>query len=658
MHSRVDPEVRPPEAMAAFLSRWTPLMDGGLEPVVVVWADTQSVAYSNEAARAAFVDPGAAAAQALHGGAMRAVMEQGFWRGRDAALNAEVTALSVPGAHVGFEGGGVEGVALTWTPEAPIQRPLPGTLRRLVDLASDLLVGVDEAGRVVYRNSRARGFFPGEILGIRARDALQRASIEALRGATPAPEETVDASGARRFLLWSALPLSGQPGALPAVAVGRDVTDVTVTTARLGNRVQRLEAMHAISLALGRGEPTEGLHAMAFQRLSEVIPLVHGALYQLSGHGEGDEARLSGLYLWDRGVGRPLDEAMALSRHPASEALRQMAPTQHPTAGPAAVTWPQLRSLGRQGITAALAVPLLDEGRGFGVLWLGTSRTVGFSADDVEAASEVAGLLVNAMVRARLQDRIAGYTRELEARVEARTSELKSTQAQLLAAARLSSIGEMSAGVAHELNQPLNVIGGYVELLQEGDLGAEESEKALGVIASATDRMASLVRHLRDFSRAGVETLRGVDLRGVVDMARELTSRATKRPIRLVWERPDHAVTVLGDPGRLEQLFINLIANAMQATEANGGDRVIVRVVELGGDLAVDVVDQGGGVPEHLRARIFEPFFTTKDRGQGTGLGLSISAKIASEHQGRIEVLDGPGGGSVFRVVLPQYRRG
>ena len=84
----------------------------------------------------------------------------------------------------------------------------------------------------------------------------------------------------------------------------------------------------------------------------------------------------------------------------------------------------------------------------------------------------------------------------------------------------------------------------------------------------------------------------------------------------------------------------------------------IVRVVELGGDLAVDVVDQGGGVPEHLRARIFEPFFTTKDRGQGTGLGLSISAKIASEHQGRIEVLDGPGGGSVFRVVLPQYRRG
>lgn len=655
MHVHGEQNPRPVEAMAGFLSRWAPLFDGSSEPIAVVWADTLAPAYANDAARAAFVDPGHQAKLALNAGAQRAVMEQGLWRGRDAAAGMALCAFGVAGPDRTLDG-----VALTWTPEKPVERPLPSTLRRLVDLSADLLVGVDEGGRVVYRNGRARGFFPREILGLRARDALQGAAMEALRGGAARPEETFDATGERRFLLWQVLPLLGLPGTLPAVAVGRDVSEVQHTTARLGNRVQRLEAMHAISLALGRGASTEALHEMAFQRLADVIPLVHGALYQLfsDSSGDGEDARLVGLYRWDRGEGRTLDETLALASHPVSEAVRQMAPVQHPTAGPAAVAWPPLRSLGRQGITAALAVPLLDEGRAFGVLWLGTSRTVGFSPDDVEAASEVAGLLVNAMVRQRLLDRIAGYTRELEARVEARTSELKSTQDQLLAAARLSSIGEMSAGVAHELNQPLNVIGGYVELLQEGDLSPEEAAKALSVIGSAADRMASLVRHLRDFSRAGVETLRGVDLRGVVDMARELASRATKRPIRVVWERPAEPVTVLGDPGRLEQLFINLIANATQATDAHGGQQVVVRMVERGADLAVEVVDQGPGVPLHLRPRIFEPFFTTKDRGQGTGLGLSISAKIASEHQGRIEIDDAPGGGAVFRVVLPHYRRG
>lgn len=635
--------------LAAFVTRWAPLFDGASEPCVVLRPEGWTPVYANDAALTAFGEHlKQRVAETLPEPAREALRERGLWRGRDVqGWMVHALALGAVEAPVGF--------SLTWTPEACPPLPWPDTLRRLVDLSADLLVGVEENGRIVYRNGQARAFFPSEVLGRRARDVLRPAALEAIGGGAPAPEEAVDASGGVRVLLWKGLPLEGEP--LPAVAVGRDVTEAHVATHRLENRMKRLEAMHGISLALGRGEPLSTLHEMALARLAAVVPLELAVLYELTGRREEPEqTRLIGLHAWERGRGGPVDEALSLADHPAAEAVNSRAPVLLTAAGPSLTRWPAMRALAERGGRAAAAVPLCEESRVLGVLWLGTARARGFSEEDVEAAQELAGLLVNAMVRQRLQDRIAGYTRELEARVEARTSELRSTQEQLLAAARLSSIGELSAGIAHELNQPLNVITGYLELLQDGELDPDESTRALTVMSSAAERMAGLVRHLRDFSRAGVETLRGVDLRQVVDMARDLTARATRRPIAVRWERPETPLTVLGDPGRLEQLFINLLVNAMQATEAAGGAEVAVRVRRAGEELHVEIADQGPGVPEHLRHRIFEPFFTTKERGQGTGLGLSISAKIASEHQGRVDVGEAPGGGAVFRVVLPGYR--
>lgn len=230
--------------------------------------------------------------------------------------------------------------------------------------------------------------------------------------------------------------------------------------------------------------------------------------------------------------------------------------------------------------------------------------------------------------------------------------------------ARLAAIGELAAGIAHELNQPLNVITGYIELLQDDALAGDEATHALEVMARAADRMAALVRQLRDYTRAGLETLRPVDLRDLLRIGSELSSRATKVPVPVQWSAPAEPIYLLGDPGRLEQLFINLLANARQATEAAGGAAVSVRAELLPpgaaglpmnrAGLAVEVTDQGRGVPADLRDRIFEPFFTTKGRA-GTGLGLSICDRIAREHQGQIQVEDAPGGGATFRILLPRY---
>jgi len=641
-----------PVGLAAFVTRWAPLLDGASEPIVVVRAENFRPMYANDAALLAFGERlKSRVDEALDRRVRDRLVHAGLWGGVDLlGWTMHALAISDPPADS-------EGYLLHWTPDVTLRRPHADTLRRLVDLSSDALIGVEASGRIVYRNSRARGMFHKEILGLRAPDALPQGALLALGGGSPEPEPAEDASGRERALQWVGLALGGD--ALPAVAIGRDVTEVHLATARLANRVKRLEAMHTISRALARGEPPGSLAAMAASRLGEVVPLRALSLYQLSGdRGEADELRLVGLYTWEGGRGRELSETLPLDEHPAVSAVRRQATELISTTGPEAARWPLLTTLAQQGVRGVAAVPLIDEARVLGVIWLASGRSAGFNADDIGAAQELGDLLVNAIVRARLQDRIAGYTRELEARVEARTSELRTTQQQLVVAARLSSIGELSAGVAHELNQPLNVISGYLELLQEGDMSPDEATHAVDVMSKAADRMASLVRHLRDFSRAGVETLRGVDLRQVIDMARELTARATRTPVSVLWERPPDPVTVLGDPGRLEQLFINLIANAMQATEAAGRAHVSVRIARGPDELAVEVIDQGRGVPQHLRSRIFEPFFTTKERGQGTGLGLSISAKIASEHQGRLQVDDAPGGGAIFRVILPGYRVG
>jgi signal transduction histidine kinase len=166
----------------------------------------------------------------------------------------------------------------------------------------------------------------------------------------------------------------------------------------------------------------------------------------------------------------------------------------------------------------------------------------------------------------------------------------------------------------------------------------------------AVGRMTTMVDNLRNFSRGGGPMLAPVELGEVARMAVELTAGSQRHGVMV--DSVDGAI-VLGDPTRLEQVVINLVANALQAE----GDPVVVKVRYLDADRAfLEVTDHGPGVPSHLRDRIFDAFFTTKPPGQGTGLGLSISARIVQEHGGRIEVDDNPGGGARFRIVLPLHR--
>ena len=234
-------------------------------------------------------------------------------------------------------------------------------------------------------------------------------------------------------------------------------------------------------------------------------------------------------------------------------------------------------------------------------------------------------------------------------------TELFLARRQLEFAERLSALGTLAAGVAHELNNPLSVVLANVRYAVEESAGiAPASLQALQEAADAGDRMRRIVQELQTFSRPQQEAHRAVDPVSAMGAALRMT-RARWRPVAgvRIELRPTPRVNV--SPTRLTQVFVNLVINAVQAMEPRGGGQLVLRACTgPGGEAVLSVTDDGPGIPEALRERIFEPFFTTKEVGKGTGLGLAISRTIIENYRGALEVGPGDGGlGTTFTLRLP-----
>jgi len=235
---------------------------------------------------------------------------------------------------------------------------------------------------------------------------------------------------------------------------------------------------------------------------------------------------------------------------------------------------------------------------------------------------------------------------------------------------RLATVGRLSAGMAHELGTPLNVISGRAKLIAGQDLSPEETARSARIIGEQAERMTGIMRQLLDFARRGQARKQPVELsglvRGTVDL---LAPTARKQGIDLRWEAEEGSPTVNADPGQLQQVLLNLAMNGIQSMPEGGRLSLQLkrdlaasppedRAGENGPWCCIRVEDQGVGIaPENL-PHVFDPFFTTKEVGQGTGLGLSIAHGIAEEHGGWIEVASTPGEGSCFSVFLPQANPG
>lgn len=247
--------------------------------------------------------------------------------------------------------------------------------------------------------------------------------------------------------------------------------------------------------------------------------------------------------------------------------------------------------------------------------------------------------------------------RSLNRRLQISNEQLKISQAQLVQSAKLASLGEMVAGVAHEVNNPLGVINMAVDmsLIHLEQSKYDLIEEHLRTIKEQTKRASVIVSHLREFGRdTGLEKQVDIDLNKVIAKSFILFHKdLSNRNIEVIQQLSKGLPLVRGNVIELEQVFINLFSNAENALKTSREKQLIVRSFHRKGFVVIEVEDTGSGIPFSIKSKIFDPFFTTKKMGEGTGLGLSISYKIIRNHKGTIAVESEEGKGTKFIIQLP-----
>ena len=305
------------------------------------------------------------------------------------------------------------------------------------------------------------------------------------------------------------------------------------------------------------------------------------------------------------------------------------------------------QKMSQHNLGAVVAIPLLAHERVIGALVLTDHTGREFTGDELQAlqafADQAALALENARLYATAQDSL---------------TRLRDTQAQLVQAAKMSALGQLVSGVAHELNNPLSVIIGYGQLLLTREV-PQPMRRPVELMVAQGDRMAKIVRNLLFFARQRPPERAAVRLQTVIEQTLALRiSQLTLSGITVETEFAPDLPEITGDAQQLEQVFLNLLLNAEQAIlEMRSQGRIMIRTRMRADNAAIcaEVVDDGPGVPVEAQSRIFEPFFTTKSPGSGTGLGLSVSYGIIEEHGGRLSVQSRPGE-TIFALELPATR--
>jgi two-component system NtrC family sensor kinase len=254
---------------------------------------------------------------------------------------------------------------------------------------------------------------------------------------------------------------------------------------------------------------------------------------------------------------------------------------------------------------------------------------------------------------ARLYIETVNRNKEL-AEINAR---LQAAQAQLVQSEKLAAVGQLTAGIVHDVKNPLAVIKGLAEELAEEIDGDEFAEQGLQTIRDSATRANVIVTDLLKFARQSTPELQRRDLRDMLESVFRLTEYLLRKgKVTLELSMPDRPVMAQYDSQQIEQVLINLVTNAVQAMPDGGTLHVSLSATD--GQAVIKIRDTGIGIlPEHL-PRIFDPFFTTKPEGEGTGLGLSVSYGIITEHGGKIEVESEPGEGTTFQITLPTRELG
>ena len=227
---------------------------------------------------------------------------------------------------------------------------------------------------------------------------------------------------------------------------------------------------------------------------------------------------------------------------------------------------------------------------------------------------------------------------------------------QMLQTEKLTSLGLLAAGVAHEVNTPLAVISNYIQMLAKQIPADDPRQKTIERIVKQTFRASEIVNNLLNFSRTGGRESAEIDLNAVLDETLTLVQHPLKTAqVGVVRAYTENLPPIIGSQTRLQQVFLNLLLNARDAMPSGG--MVEIRTMANNGSVEIEITDNGAGIPAENLHRIFDPFFTTKASGRGTGLGLSVSYGIIKEHAGKVDVRSTPGKGTSFHLAFPVAKK-
>ena len=459
--------------------------------------------------------------------------------------------------------------------------------------------------------------------------------------------------------------------------------EVQARTNDLAQSVNELRALGEVTQSVNSSVDLETVLTTIVAKATQLSNTEAGAIYVFEEAQQ--EFRLRATYGMDeRIIAEIKDRHMHIGETAIGEAAEQRMPVQIADLQ----NDPSSRVLDvivRAGFRALLVVPLLGADRIVGALVVRRKQPGEFPKSTVELLQTFAAQSVLAIQNARLFESVEARTRELAKSLE----DLRTAQDRLIQTEKLASLGQLSAGIAHEIKNPLNFVNNFsavsVELIDElrgalggahldSKLGAEINEIAdilqgnLDKVVQHGKRADSIVKNMLLHSRQGSGEHRSVDINALVEESLNLAyhgARAEKQGFNITLERSFDPAAGEVDlfPQDITRVLLNLISNGFYAatkrkTEADGGGyepTLAAATKNLGDSVEIRIRDNGTGIPPEVKEKMFDPFFTTKPAGEGTGLGLSLSYDIiVKQHAGSIEVDTQPGGFTEFRVVLPR----